>query len=153
MAIFKPFGKDGSFFIAAVIFLGLVIWFICRSFRFFINNFKVIQFAFRIIIRDKSIISTIEKYILYNNPKVAKSYSFISTMAIIFPSWRNIPSLRDIINDFMRYYFKKIMTFVVAYSIYFLFIAFIAKPIMLEEYAGISKLEIYCYPVFFLLHI
>jgi len=143
LAVFKPFGEQYSLWISSLLFIGMLLWTIVESVSYCMLPIKIIE--------KRSIQIGIIEFIKWKSLKVATGSIVYDTMRDIGARYstlfQNLRPSEDIILDFVIYLAKDIIIFVSIFSLYILLVHWIFKPIILENFAGLTMMQIYLFPI------
>ncbi|MGN0740751.1 MAG: YkvA family protein [Treponema sp.] len=143
LVIFMPFGKEISYYAAAVIF---ILFFGFMIFRF-MRNLKNALPWIKSIFKEKNIKKGILAEIKNQNKTIAVYDTVLEKGAKIFPSLEEIPNLERILDHYVRFFRKKVLIFLIAIALYFLAVNFILKPFLITSFSDLKYWEIYLYPI------
>lgn len=144
MAIFKPFGELYSLWISSFLFIGMLLWSIVE----FVS--KYYMFLIKCMQKRSMRLGIIEfiKWKFPNADTGSSVYDMACDIGSRFSSrFRNLRSSDEIIWEFVIYLAKDIVTFISIFSLYILLVHWIFKPIILENFAGLTTMQIYLFPI------
>lgn len=143
LAVFKPFGEQSSLWISSLLFIGMLLWTIFESVSYCMLLIMIVQ--------ERSVRSGIIEFVKWKFPKVSIGSDIYEIARIFGPrfssQFQNLRSSNDVIWDFIVYLAKNAITFVSIFSLYILLIHWIFKPIILENFAGMTIMQIYLFPI------
>ncbi len=143
LVIFTPFGKEISYYAAAVVF---ILFFGFMIFRF-MRNLKNALPWIKSIFREKNIKKGIIAEVKNQNKKIAVYDTVIEKGSKIFHSLEEVPNLERIFDHYIRFFRKKVLILISAIALYFLVINFILKPFLITSFSSLKYWEIYLYPI------
>lgn len=143
LAVFKPFGEQSSLWISSLLFIGMLLWTIFESVSYCMLLIMIVQ--------ERSVRSGIIEFVKWKFPKVSIGSDIYEIARIFGPrfssQFQNLRSSNDVIWDFIVYLAKNAITFVSIFSLYILLVHWIFKPIILENFAGMTIMQIYLFPI------
>ena len=143
LAVFKPFGEQSSLWISSLLFIGMLLWTIFESVSYCMLLIMIIQ--------ERSVRTGIIEFVKWKFPKVSIGSDIYEIARIFGPrfssQFQNLRSSNDVIWDFIVYLAKNAITFVSIFSLYILLVHWIFKPIILENFAGLTTMQIYLFPI------
>lgn len=142
LVVFMPFGYMISYCVAAVLFLGGIGWSLFRL----IKNLQTAYPIIKNICIKKSLRKGIATYVRERWPAVRFGEGIIGIGSLFSKDLQKIPSLENIIHVYVLTFFRFIMIFALSLTIYLLAFSFIIKPLLLEQFAHTSMIEIYLFP-------
>lgn len=143
LAVFKPFGEQSSLWISSLLFIGMLLWTIFESVSYCMLLIMIVQ--------ERSVRTGIIEFVKWKFPKVSIGSDIYEIARIFGPRFsshfQNLRSSNDVIWDFIVYLAKNAITFVSIFSLYILLVHWIFKPIILENFAGLTIMQIYLFPI------
>lgn len=143
LAVFKPFGEQSSLWISSLLFIGMLLWTIFESVSYCMLLIMIVQ--------ERSVRSGIIEFVKWKFPKVSIGSDIYEIARIFGPrfssQFQNLRSSNDVIWDFIVYLAKNAITFVSIFSLYILLVHWVFKPIILENFAGLTIMQIYLFPI------
>lgn len=67
---------------------------------------------------------------------------------IHIPALRKIPSIKATVRRMIQMFWKQVLVYVLVVLIYTVGVYWVAKPILLERFAGLKWYEVYFYPLY-----
>lgn len=131
---FRPFGERTSAVLAIVCFAGatafflvrLILW--CRTYGYQAVNVT------KSVFHEKSIHTGIEKYVLSSFPFISLTYTGIDVGSVYVPALKNVPRIPQLIDFFVRYFWRRYLLFTVIIVTYTIVVLWILKPIIIRKY-------------------
>ena len=146
VVILEPFKFFFSHLTASGLFLGVLIWSMINAFKIIKEYYKLPLF----MIKTKSINNGAWQFIKYKWPKVAKGISGYSKIrkvgCSVYKGFEQFPEVKSTVKEFLQYVLKDIIIFCSFFALYFLSVQFVAKPLLLNNYAGLTTWEVYLFP-------
>lgn len=143
IAIFKPFGQTIAYYIASFIFIG---WFIFVTLR----NVKLVKTALpwvKSVIKEKGV----KKGIISEAKKQYHSLEVLENVkrngSVFIHALDEIPCLEELYDYYLGYFKKKLLILGAVAVSYVVVVQFVLKPVLLNQFGGISTFEIYVYPL------
>ena len=148
VALFNPFGIVVSKYIAALFFFTSFVFFTFRMIKFLQNYGRTTLAIGKNIVTTRSVSSGIENYVYQQFPVVSLAYTGIEVAAYYLPALRKIPSIKATIRRIIQVFWKQVLVYVLVVLIYSIGVYWVAKPILLERFAGLKWYEVYFYPLY-----
>ena len=148
VALFNPFGIVVSKYIAALFFFTSFVFFTFRMIKFLQNYGRTILAIGKNIVTTRSVSSGIENYVYHQFPVVSLAYTGIEVAACHLPALRKIPSIKATVRRMIQVFWKQVLVYVLVVLIYTVGVYWVAKPILLERFAGLKWYEVYFYPLY-----
>lgn len=142
LVIFTPFGYKPSYLISAILFISFLLWTLFRLTKNTITIYPIVKNIFI----SKSIRKGLAQYIRERWPKVIIGETAISFISIFSKDAKRIPTLEKIIDLYIKAFINYIIVYLLSILTYFLLITCILKPVLLNQFANTSMLEIYLFP-------
>ena len=148
VALFNPFGIVVSKYIAALFFFTSFVFFTFRMIKFLQNYGRTTLDIGKNIVTSKSVSSGIENYVYQQFPVVSLAYTGIEVASCHLPALRKIPSIKATVRRIIQLFWKQVLVYVLVVLIYTVGVYWVAKPILLERFAGLKWYEVYFYPLY-----
>lgn len=130
----RPFGNKVSVITAIVFFTGTTTFYIARVILWCRSYGGQTVAVTKSILREKSIHTGIEKYILSNFPFIALTYTGIDVWAAYVSALKNVPRIPQLIDYFVGYFWKRIALFIGIIVTYTIVVFWVIKPILIHRY-------------------
>lgn len=148
IAIITPFGFITSMYVAAVLFLCSIVFFIIRLIRYLkIYGRTVFQIG-KNIMAAKSVSIGIENYVYQHFPVIAFTYVGIDIAARYLPLLKQIPSLNRTIEMFIHIFWKSILVYILIVALYSIGVYWFVKPALLKSFVGLKFYEVCFFPLY-----
>ncbi len=148
IAIIAPYGFIISMYIAAVLFLCSIVFFVIRLIRYFKNYGRTAFHIGKSIVVAKSVSIGIESYVYQQFPVIAFTYAGIDIAAKYLPSLKQMPSLNRTIELFIHIFWKSLLIYVLVIALYTIGVYWIVKPALLKSFVGLKLYEVYFFPLY-----
>ena len=147
-ALFNPFGIVLSKYVAALFFFTSFVFFTLRMIKFLQNYGRTTLDIGKNIVTSRSVSTGIENYVYQQFPVVSFAYTGIEVASCHLPALRKIPSLKETVRRIIQVFWKQVLVYVLVVLIYTVGVYWVAKPILLERFAGLKWYEVYFYPLY-----
>lgn len=147
-ALFNPFGIVLSKYVAALFFFTSFVFFTLRMIKFLQNYGRTTLDIGKNIVTSRSVSTGIENYVYQQFPVVSFAYTGIEVAYCHLPALRKIPSLKETVRRIIQVFWKQVLVYVLVVLIYTVGVYWVAKPILLERFAGLKWYEVYFYPLY-----
>ncbi|MDY5683600.1 MAG: hypothetical protein SPG48_08585 [Treponema sp.] len=148
VALFNPFGIVVSKYVAALFFFTSCVFFTFKMIKFLQNYGRTTLAIGKNIVTTRSVSSGIENYVYQQFPVVSLAYTGIEVAAYYLPALRKIPSIKATVRRIIQVFWKQVLVYVLVVLIYSIGVYWVAKPILLERFAGLKWYEVYFYPLY-----
>ena len=148
VALFNPFGIVLSKYVAALFFFTSCAFFTFKMIKFLQNYGRTTLAIGKNIVTTRSVSSGIENYVYQQFPVVSLAYTGIEIAACQLPALRKIPSIKTTVRRIIQVFWKQVLVYVLVVLIYTVGVYWVAKPILLERFAGLKWYEVYFYPLY-----
>lgn len=148
VALFNPFGIVLSKYVASLFFFTSCVFFTFKMIKFLQNYGRTTLAIGKNIVTTRSVSSGIENYVYQQFPVVSLAYTGIEVAAYYLPALRKIPSIKATVRRMIQVFWKQVLVYVLVVLIYSIGVYWIAKPILLERFAGLKWYEVYFYPLY-----
>jgi len=137
MAVFTPFGGHFSLWISSILFIGTLLWTAIKLFLLMPQIYVLIKK----IIQKRSISYGIVEFIKWRFSSIIKAYESARK------KYKSLRPYDTIIIDFIGYLTKEAILFVSGFASYILLVYWILKPFILKNFAGLTTIQIYLFPI------
>ena len=148
VALFNLFGIVVSKYVAALFFFTSCIFFTFKMIKFLQNYGRTTLAIGKNIVTSRSVFTGIENYVYQQFPVVSLVYTGIEIAACQLPALRKIPSIKTTVRRIIQVFWKQVLVYVLVVLIYTVGVYWVAKPILLERFAGLKWYEVYFYPLY-----
>ena len=148
VALFNPFGIVVSKYVAALFFFSSFVFFTLRMIKFLHDYGRTTLEIGKNIVTSKSVSTGIENYVYQQFPVVSLAYTGIELVSCHLPALRKIPSIKETVKRIIQVFWKQVLVYVLVVLIYTVGVYWVAKPILLERFAGLKWYEVYFYPLY-----
>lgn len=148
VALFNPFEIVVSKYVAALFFFTSCVFFTFKMIKFLQNYGRPTLAIGKNIVTSRSVSTGIENYVYQQFPVVSLVYTGIEVAACHLPALRKIPSIKTTIRRIIQVFWKQVLVYVLVVLIYSISVYWVAKPILLERFAGLKWYEVYFYPLY-----
>lgn len=145
VALFNPFGIVLSKYVAALFFFTSCAFFTFKMIKFLQNYGRTTLAIGKNIVTSRSVSTGIENYVYQQFPVVSLAYTGIEVASCHLPALRKIPSLKVTVRRIIQVFWKQVLVYVLVVLIYTVGVYWVAKPILLERFAGLKWYEVYFY--------
>ena len=148
VALFNPFGIVVSKYVAALFFFTSCVFFTFRTIKFLQNYGRTTLDIGKNIVTSRSVSTGIENYVYQQFPVVSLAYTGIEVAVCHLPALRKIPSIKATVRRIIQVFWKQVLVYVLVVLIYTVGVYWVAKPILLERFAGLKWYEVCFYPLY-----
>jgi len=132
--VLKPFGKTGSRCVAFAFFLASFVFWLVRVVRFVKKYGRTASEVSKEVLKEKSVYTGIEKYVLANFPFISFAYAGISLAAGYVPALRKIPRISEFVACLVKIFWKRIASFAGIMAAYTVLVFWVVKPILVRRF-------------------
>lgn len=130
----KPFGQKASAVLAIICFAAAAVFFLVRLILWCRTYGRQTLDVTKSVFREKSLHTGIEKYVLPTFPYISLTYAGIDFGSNYIPALNNVPRIPQLIDFFVRYFWKRLALFAGIVAIYTIAVLWILKPILVHRY-------------------
>ena len=130
----RPFGEKASAIVSLVCFAGATTFFLVRVILWCKSYGSQTVGVTKSIWQEKSLHKGIEKYVLSSFPYIALTYTGIDVGAAYVPALKKVPRIPQLIDYFVRYFWKRVVMFAGIVGTYTIVVLWIVKPVLIHKY-------------------
>ena len=130
----RPFGQKPSAIVAIICFAAAAVFFLVRLILWCRTYGRQTLDVTKSVFREKSLHAGIEKYVLSTFPYISLTYAGIDFGSTYIPALNNVPRIPQLIDFFVRYFWKRLALFAGIVAIYTIAVLWILKPILVHRY-------------------
>ena len=130
----RSFGEKLSAIVAVIFFTGAALFFWVRVILWCKSYGTQTIEVTKSLWREKSIHIGIEKYVLSSFPFIALTYTGIDVGAAYMPALKNVPRIPQLIDFFVKYFWKRIALFVGIVATYTVAVLWVIRPVLIHRY-------------------
>ena len=148
VALLNPLGIVVLKYVAALFFFTSCVFFTFKMIKFLQNYGRTTLAIGENIVTSRSVSTGIGNYVYQQFPVVSLAYTGIEVASCHLPALRKIPSIKATIRRIIQVFWKQVLVYVLVVLIYKVGVYWVAKPILLERFAGLKWYEVYFYPLY-----
>ncbi len=146
LVIFSPLGLWWSEFLASLVFIGVFVWSLVNFILLVKNNWRLPVCIFEEGDLSLGIISFVKERWCNMGFGISVYDTVRKGKSDFFRPFNRLPSLENLVRDYISYVIKDVLLFALVFTLYFVIMSLVIKPLLLHVFADLTTWEIYLFP-------